>query len=209
MGKLFTENTSDSIMSGSNTGITGSQNRTGICWVQQDIGTGGSAQKTILEIGENGAKNRWTFNQPINIEEIRHEIEGSGYTTALATVQDTWHLDVVQFNGTTLADHDIHLDTSKESATGAATLNTTNSPFRVGNSVNQDLLVRAWAGKMFDVCLWDTNLSDIEIDAISRGVPAFLFEHENIVINYQLYGVNGSTEHDISGNENNGTVTGT
>jgi hypothetical protein len=65
-----------------------------------------------------------------------------------------------------------------------------------------------WAGRLADAAIWNTVLSSTEITALANGARPNTIRSGNLVGWWPLDGLQ-SPEPDLSGNANNGTLTGT
>lgn len=64
-----------------------------------------------------------------------------------------------------------------------------------------------WNGLLADAAVWSVALTDNEVAALAKGVPAYLIRPAALKIYYPLYGL-ASPEPDFSGNAANSTLAG-
>jgi len=117
----------------------------------------------IATSGRAGTGERWTFRySTANV--LRVEIDGSGYTGSTTVPLNSFNVIGLRLKGSTLAGHDLFLNGSFESASGAGSVSTSSDVYTLyGNAVTassgaQDEFV--W------MMHWDRALLDYEIRAI-------------------------------------------
>lgn len=134
-----------------------------------------------------------------------------GYTTSNILAINTWGHWVARYDGSA-ADNSTRLQFYFNGIAKTLTYNGT-IPTTVATTAT---VVTAGAGKggatpftggIAMVGLWNLALSTNEISALALGAPPWMFRRSNLQLYAPLYGV-ASPEPDLSGNVNNGTVTG-
>jgi len=126
-----------------------------------------AGERLIATAGAEAVGERWTFKTSNG--NLRIEIQGSGYSSSLAPIENEYNVAGCRLNGTTLGSHDLFLNGETESTSGGGTVNTAASVFTVlGAAPNSGGGERNDAQLTF--CYhWDRALSDIEMLSIQQN----------------------------------------
>lgn len=81
----------------------------------------------------------------------------------------------------------------------------TNTPLQIGNQTN---FSESWSGALADVAVWNVVLSAAEAASLVQGARPFTIRPKSLIGYWPVDGLQ-SPEPDLSGNANNGTLTGT
>ena len=177
-----------------NLGISGSDNRTVVVkGIYQ-------SQLRLPLFTINGlstaAGERWSFLA--DNDSLRIEIQGSGSNTGLSLPDGKEFFVAIKLDGSTLGDHRLFANGVFENASGGNTVNTTDKNYFIGRN-----LLSYGVGSLYDVEVYDTALSDSDIEA--------LYADESIstapIASYEGYGNTNADWKDQVGS-NNGTVNG-
>ena len=147
----------------SSVNITGSQNRTVLMGIALGASQPGAATTTFCCLGTNSTGTRWELNEASN--NLRIEIQGSGYTSSLGITNGQYHQLGVVLDGSTLGSHRLFVDGAFENTSGAGSVNTGTGDFRISDSSNTGG-VRSFDGSTIYCYVWDRALSDAEVLAI-------------------------------------------
>ena len=191
-------------------GISGANARTISCWFNAD----NTSDQNIIGFGAASSGNNFTiaiYNNNIfahtwNIGGAGGDLSGSAVTAS------KWHLAVMTYDGSNLK---ISLDGGTY-ATTSASLNTTNSVFKIGSSYYTNW--NNFSGKISNTKVWNTDLSQAEVTTLyNYGSPiqtlASIPQNTNLKAWYKLNasatfdGSNWSIPDD-STNSNTGTSSG-
>ena len=155
---------SSDVINTNSLGISGANSRTISCWFNADS----TSNQNIIGFGAASQGNNFTiaiYNSNIfahtwNTGGVGGDLSGSAVTAG------KWHLAVMTYDGTNLK---ISLDGGTY-ATTTASLNTTNSIFKIGSSY-----YTAWnlfSGKISNTKVWNTDLSQAEVTTLyNNGSP--------------------------------------
>ena len=145
-------------------GISGANARTISCWFNAD----NTSDQNIIGFGAASSGNNFTiaiYNNNIfahtwNIGGAGGDLSGSAVTAS------KWHLAVMTYDGSNLK---ISLDGGTY-ATTSASLNTTNSVFKIGSSYYTNW--NNFSGKISNTKVWNTDLSQAEVTTLyNYGSP--------------------------------------
>ena len=162
--KDFVFDFSSDVINTNSLGISGANSRTISCWFNADS----TSNQNIIGFGAASQGNNFTiaiYNSNIfahtwNTGGVGGDLSGSAVTAG------KWHLAVMTYDGTNLK---ISLDGGTY-ATTTASLNTTNSIFKIGSSY-----YTAWnlfSGKISNTKVWNTDLSQAEVTTLyNNGSP--------------------------------------
>ena len=194
---------SSDVINTNSLGISGANSRTISCWFNADstsnqniIGFGAASQGNYFTIA---IYNSNIFAHTWNQGGVGGDLFGSAVTAG------KWHLAVMTYDGTNLK---ISLNGGTY-ATTTASLNTTNSIFKIGSSY-----YTAWnlfSGKISNTKVWNTDLSQAEVETLyNYGSPirtlANIPQSSNLKAWYKLDASevynNTSTEWSIDNNQN-------
>ncbi len=143
-----------------NLGITGGQARTITAWVYLDTST---SDMGVVALGEKATGKKYTF-KVTSANDLRIEIEGTGYTSSLSLNDDEWHHVAITQSGANLNTAVLYLDGSSENSTTSATTNT--------NEIGENYIGRApesgtfLDGNLANVAIWNRALSSDEINSV-------------------------------------------
>lgn len=122
-----------------------------------------------------------------------------------------WNPIIIRYNSDSITnDPDFFINGIKKEYT-AVTAPTGTRTSDAGNDVNigsNSALSRSFDGMIAEFAIWDIELTDVECFALNDGISPNRIRPSAMVGYWPLYG-NSSPEPDLSGNGNNGTVTGT
>jgi hypothetical protein len=121
-----------------------------------------------------------------------------GPTTITASV---WHHALMTNNGTTAQGY---LDGTIEGASFTGGGFSSPVTFTIGNDISAEAL----NGIIADAAIWNAILTPLEISALAKGVRPNAIRQTSLSLWWPLDGLQ-SPEVDLSGNKNNGTLTGT
>jgi hypothetical protein len=132
---------------------------------------------------------------------------GNGFRTASGLFANgTWvHMAAVKTPGAINANTTLYLNAVSQSAVSPST-NTPNvtagAPWVGADGTTFANVIIA------DAAIWNTNLSSGQITQLFNGVRPINVNSANLKVWYPCDGFSNSTENDLSGNSNTGTVTG-
>lgn len=131
-------------------------------------------------------------------------------TTAAISINN-WFNFCVTYDGSSLAaGTNMYLNGSvSNGAVGHDNLDsnstTHNTPMRFGTRTDA---TNQWLGRMADCGIWNVVLTPTEVSALGKGILPYTIRKSSLVSYHPLDGLQ-SPEPDLSGNANNGTLTGT
>jgi hypothetical protein len=134
---------------------------------------------------------------------LRFQIGGGTLTGSTVVNDGNLHHILATTNGTTGR---IYIDGTEDvNGSLALTSSTTTEVLSIGGQLPTTNFLDAMIA---EVCLWDDNLTADEASALANGVNPIRIKRNSIMGYWPIYGI-ASPEPDLSGNGNNGTVTGT
>ncbi len=156
---------SSDVINTNSLGISGANSRTISCWFNADS----NSTQNIIGFGATGSNGSYFTIAIYNSNIFAHTWNTGGVGGDLsgsAVNSGKWHLAVMTYDGTNLK---ISLDGGTY-ATTTASLNTTNSIFKIGSSY-----YTAWnnfSGKISNTKVWNTDLSQAEVTTLyNNGSP--------------------------------------
>ncbi len=163
--------------------ISGDTNRTICFWVYLE--TTATGPDVLFAYGDSGTGEKLTLR--LTSSELRVEIAGSGYDTALSVPKEQWTFIAVRLDGTTLADVDVFMNTLKESCTGAGTINTlTTNDIRIGSS--GITASREIAGIFDEFRVFSRALTDAEIVEVMQDISNHYTAEDFGLVDADLHG---------------------
>lgn len=116
-----------------NVGITGTDDRF-VALIYLDA----SNVQRFINIGTISNYEKWQVR--LDLDYVRVEIQGAGYTSSLIDADGNIHLIACSFSGSQLGDNTLYLDGASESASGTQTLNTSETGVNtIGNQAGQSV----------------------------------------------------------------------
>lgn len=200
MARHFANTSADVVTIGNPAAIQALTSITVACWFYTDATTGARQDWVAKGLG-------WVLHATGAVPPtVGWDVAGgNGVTGVTGAALGAWHHACGSLTGTTAK---VYLDGALDSTNAASnTLNTANtdSIFFGQDGRNGSAVV---SGRVAEVGVWSRALSDAEVAALAKGVPAPLAAPGGLVGYWPLHGVS-ATEPDLSGQRNNGTVSGT
>ena len=137
-------------------GISGTSSRSVFAWAKFTA----VDSSTVWTLGDKTTGQKFTVRQDSGF--LRVEIEGSGFTSTLATPTATWLLIGVTFSGTTLAGSTLWVGNSSQSATGANAVNTTDLA-EIGRNNRGTSPTTPMLGRLDDIRAFSRVITSTEI----------------------------------------------
>ncbi len=205
----------DYIKSGSNTGITGSQNRTISMWFK----TSNTSNDTCwLSFGVNTTYDLYSVfrDNVADNDKIRVAINGGNNVWNWAAHDDgEWHILIIILDGTSTSDITAYGDgvALAVSSTNDKTITTSDSLLYIGYDIPSSK--GPWDGEITEVAIWNTNITVSEVALLSssrvKRIPLQV-QPSNLVVYYPLDDypesagtIKDYTFKDLSSNGNDGT----
>ncbi len=158
----------DGAVSGNSFDWSTDQTRTVAFFVKATAGDKGDISATMISLGS-GSANYARFDVRLNGDNLRLELQGTGYTTGTTVADGTWHhlAIVVPNNGAAIGQTSYYFDGLLVGTFGSGTqvINTAAGPLRMGDGF-QDV-GRDFKGLLDDVRLYDHALNATEIASLA------------------------------------------
>lgn len=200
MARHFANTSADVVTIGNPPAIQALTSITVACWFYTDATTGARQDWVAKGLG-------WVLHATGAVPPtVGWDVAGgNGGTGGTGAALGAWHHACGSLTGTTAK---VYLDGALDATNAASnTLNTANTDAiyfgQDGRSGTANV-----SGSVAEVGIWSRALTANEVAALAKGVPAPIAAPSGLVGYWPLHGVS-TTEPDLSGQRNNGTVSGT
>lgn len=139
---------------------------------------GTSTDANYVSLGVATAGQKWSFRTLTNA--LRIEIEGSGYTSSL-TVSSGYNVAACRYDGGALSGHTLFLNGKSEAATGANTVTTSATNFRVLGDPHGNGAITGANDLLYWLYMFDDALLDAEIYSIMNEPEQMLMQDEDLL----------------------------
>jgi hypothetical protein len=213
-GSGFGTGTTDEIVTGYTTSLTGQQRSYSIWLYDANTGSTGGGNARAFDKRTVSAQTELFFfgtPGPIMSYEVDWTTTAGNWETPAFT-QNVWNHWVITYDSGAVGNIPlIYLNGVSQSltiqSTPTGTLPASNSDgYVIGNRGNDQL--RNWTGSIAEFAIWNgALLTQTEVSALAKGARPWTIRKGSLVGYWPLDGL-ASPEPDLSGNKGNGTVTG-